>query len=81
MKERAGEGLECTWKGFLVWKCIMQPDDADVFLPRTLLRLDEPGSAVDADNEAAGDFRVQGTRVARLVNAQDAFQPGDDFVG
>ncbi len=58
----------------------MKADDADVFLPRALLGFDESGSTVDADDETAGDFRVEGAGMTGLVDAEDAFEPGDDFV-
>lgn len=47
----------------------MEADDADVLLSGALLRLDEAGGAVDADNQAARDLGVEGTAVARLFNA------------
>jgi len=45
-----------------------------------LLRLDEAGRAVDADGEAARDLGIEGARVARLLAAEDAADPGDDLV-
>ena len=59
----------------------METDDADVFLAGTLLGFDETGGTVDTDNQTAGDFGVEGAGVAGLVDAEDALDPGDDFVG
>lgn len=59
----------------------MEADDADVFLAGTLLGLDEASGAVDADDQAAGDFGIESAAVAGLVDAEDALDPGDDFVG
>lgn len=59
----------------------MKPDDADVFLPGALLRFDQSGRTVDADDEAAGDFRVEGTGMTGLLDTEDPFEPGDDFMG
>lgn len=57
------------------------PDDADVLLSCGLLRLNEPGGSVEADDEAARDLGIQGARVASLIDLEDALDPGDDLVG
>ena len=59
----------------------MEAGDADVLLAGALLGLDEAGGAVDADDEVAGDFGVEGAAVAGLFDAEDALDPGDDLVG
>ncbi|KAL6975852.1 hypothetical protein U1Q18_024648 [Sarracenia purpurea var. burkii] len=35
---------------------------------------------VDADDEVSGDFRVEGVTVARFLDPENAFDPGNDFV-
>lgn len=47
----------------------------------SLLGLDKTSGAVDADGQAAGNLGVEGSRVASLLAAKDATDPGDDFVG
>jgi hypothetical protein len=44
-------------------------DDTDVFFSGTLLGLDETGSTVDADDQTSGDFGVEGSAVARLLDS------------
>lgn len=59
----------------------MESDDADVLLPGGLLRLDEARRPVQADEEAAGDLRVQGAGMPRLLALQDALNPRDNLPG
>ncbi|GJN24651.1 hypothetical protein PR202_gb12403 [Eleusine coracana subsp. coracana] len=59
----------------------VEPRDADVLLPGALLRLDEAGGAVDADDEVARDLGVEGAAVAGLLGAEDALDPGHHLVG
>ena len=59
----------------------MQPKDADVLLAGALLRLDEAGGPVNADDQAARHLRVQCARVAGLVDAQNPLDPRHHLVG
>ena len=43
----------------------------------TLLRLDQSGSSIDADNEAAGHLGIQCSTVPSLRHAQDSLDPGN----
>ena len=47
----------------------MEAEDSDVFFAGALLGFYEAGGAVDADDEAAGDFGVEGAGVAGFVAA------------
>jgi hypothetical protein len=59
---------------------VVQSDDADVLLSGTLLRLDETGGTVDADNQTTSDLGIKGARVTGPLNAEDTLDPCDDFV-
>mmetsp|Transcript_19054 Transcript_19054/g.36388 ORF Transcript_19054/g.36388 Transcript_19054/m.36388 type:complete len:229 (-) Transcript_19054:26-712(-) len=59
----------------------VQTCNAYVLLTSTLLRLDQASGTVDAHDEVARYFWVQGSRVARLLYAQHAPQPSHHFVG
>jgi hypothetical protein len=70
LEERAGEGLEGAGQlGLATGELVVETDDADVFLSGALLGLDEAGGAVDANNQAAGDFGVEGSAVASLLDS------------
>lgn len=72
LEEGTGEGLESTRKLSLASReLVVQPDDADVLFSGTLLRLDETGSAVNADDETAGNLGIEGSTVARLLDSSD----------
>ncbi len=58
----------------------MKPVDGDVLLAGALLGLDEPRSAVNADDQAARHLRIQGPGVASLLHPQDPLDPGDHLV-
>lgn len=58
----------------------MKPKDGDILLTGSLLRLDKPGRAVDADEKAASDLGVERSRVTGLLTTKDAAEPGDNFV-
>ena len=59
----------------------MQSVNADVFLSSALLRFDQPGGPVDANDEAAGDLRVEGSGVTGLLHTKNPLNPGDNLVG
>ena len=56
---------------------LVQPVDGDVLLARALLRLDQPRRTLHAHDQAASHLRVKRARVARLLHAQDALDPGE----
>jgi hypothetical protein len=80
LEQRARECLEAASERLLVRQRIVEPHNSDVLLPCALLRLDEPGCAVDTDNEAPSDFGVERPRVACLLDTEDPLEPGDNFV-
>lgn len=53
---------------FPAWKLVVQPDNADIFLSRTLLRFNEASGAIEADDKAASNFRVKGSAMAGFLN-------------
>ena len=58
----------------------MKASDTDVLFTGTLLRLDEPCSSVDADNEITRDLRVESSTVSCLLDTEDSLDPSDDLV-
>jgi len=58
----------------------VQAHDGHVLLASALLRLDQARRAVDANDKAAGDLRVERAAVARLLDAKDALDPRDNLV-
>lgn len=80
LEERTREGLERPRKSLLVLERGVKPKDGDILLTGSLLRLDKPGRAVDADEKAASDLGVERSRVTGLLTTKDAAEPGDNFV-
>ena len=58
----------------------MELDYRDVLFASALLGLDEPRGIVDADNKTTRDLRVQGARVACLLDIEHLLDPGDDLM-
>lgn len=72
LEEGTGEGLEGAGElGLATGDLVVETDDADVLLSSTLLGLDEAGSTVNADDEAASDLGIEGTAVAGLLASVD----------
>lgn len=70
LEESTSEGLEGTRElGLAAGELVVQADDADVLLTSTLLRLDETGRAVNADDQATSDLGIEGSRVTGLLDA------------
>ena len=61
-------------------EALMQLDNSNVLFTSGLLSFDESGSVVNADDKAASDLRVKGTRVASLVDLEDFLDPGDNLM-
>lgn len=59
----------------------VEANDGDVFFSCSLLGFDKPCRAVDAHDQAAGDFGIESAAVAGLFHTQDALDPSDDLVG
>ena len=58
----------------------MQPHDADVLLPRGLLRLHETRGPVDAHYQASRDLGIESAGMTRLLHPEDALYPADHLV-
>ena len=72
LEEGTGQGLEgASELRLAAGKLVVESDDADILLTSTLLRLDKAGCAVDTDDQAAGNFWVEGAAVAGLLNTID----------
>lgn len=81
LEEGAAQGLEGAGDGLLAaGDGGVEAHDGDVLLAGALLGLDEAGGAVDADDQAAGNLRVEGAAVAGLLDAEHALDPGDDLM-
>jgi hypothetical protein len=48
---------------------VVHADDAHILLSGSLLRLDETGRAIDANDEATSDLGIKGTAVASLLHS------------
>ena len=59
---------------------VVEADHDHVLLTGVLLRLDQARGALHADDQAPRDLGVEGAGVARLLDAEDALDPGDDLV-
>lgn len=82
LEQSTSQSLEGAGKLLLAsGKLVVESDDADILLTSTLLGLDQTSSTVNADNQTSGDFGIEGTGVASSVNAEDALDPSNNFVG
>jgi hypothetical protein len=59
---------------------VMEADHADILLSGTLLRLDESGRAINADDEASSDLWIECAAVSRLLTSEYALDPCNDLV-
>ena len=59
----------------------MQPVDTDILLSLCLLRLQQPSYSVNANNQAPGNFGVEGAAVFGVVHPEDPLDPWDHLVG
>lgn len=70
LEQSTGKRLEGTGKlGLATGQLVVEADNGNVFLSGALLGLDEAGSAVNADNQAASDLGIESTAVAGLFAA------------
>jgi hypothetical protein len=58
----------------------VQPVNADVFLSGPLLRLDQSGRPVDANDEASCHLGIKGARVTSFFDAENPLDPCHDLV-
>jgi len=67
LEQRSSKGLESACKLCLAtWEFVVQ---ADIFLPGTLLRLYKSGCSINADNQTASNFGIEGSAVAGLLDS------------
>jgi len=76
----AGERVERLLDLLGLVHLAMELDDRDVLLTCGLLSLDEPGGVVQASNQAASDFWIEGATMARLTYLEKLLGPGHNFV-
>lgn len=68
LEQSTSKGLECASELRLAARqLVVEADDANVFLSGTLLRFDETGGTVNADNQASSDLGIEGTTVSSLL--------------
>lgn len=68
LEERTSQGLQSTAELRLTTRnLVVEANNTDILLTGALLRLDQSGGTVNADNQTAGDLGVQSTTVAGLV--------------
>lgn len=70
LEQSTSQGLEGAGElGLATGQLVVEADDSNIFLSGTLLRLDETGGAVNADNQTSSDLGIEGTAVAGLLNS------------
>ena len=81
LEESTSQGLEGAGKLCLTTgELVVKSDNTDILLTGTLLRLDETGGAVNADNQTSSDLGIESTGVTSTLATENALDPGDDFV-
>lgn len=58
----------------------MEADNCNILLSGTLLRLDKTSGTIQGDNETSSDLGIERSTVSSLLDAENAFDPGYDFV-
>lgn len=70
LEQSTSQGLEGAGElSLATGQLVVEADDSNVFLSGTLLRLNETGSAVNADNQASSDLGIEGTAVTSLFDS------------
>lgn len=70
LEEGTSQSLQSTAELRLTARdLVVEADDTDILLTGTLLRLDQAGGTVNANNQTAGDLRVQSTTVTSLLGS------------
>mmetsp|Transcript_33747 Transcript_33747/g.100096 ORF Transcript_33747/g.100096 Transcript_33747/m.100096 type:complete len:511 (-) Transcript_33747:10-1542(-) len=80
LEQRPRQLLQRTRQRARAVNRVVQPHDGNVLLAGALLRLDEAGGAVEADDQAPRHLWVQRSRVPSLLCPQDAADPRHDLV-
>lgn len=67
LEESTSQGFQSASElGLATGDLVVETDNANIFLPGTLLRLDQTGRTVDANDQASSDLRVECTTVTGL---------------
>ena len=70
LEERTGQGLKSAAELRLAaGNLVVKTNDANVLLTRALLRLHEASCTVDTDDQTAGNFGIEGSTVASLLDS------------
>lgn len=70
LEESTGQGLQSAGKlSLATGDLVVETDHANVLLTGTLLRLDQTGGAVNADDQTSSDLRIKGTTVTSLLGS------------
>ena len=80
LEEGTGQSFDGAVQLARVLNGRVKTDDADVLLTSRLLRLDEAGGPVDANDKAAGNLGIERSGMSGLLDAQDALDPGHDLM-
>ena len=87
LEERAGQGFQRSRElSLTAGQLVVEADPADVFFAGALLRFHEAGGAVEADDEAAGDFGIERPAVTGLFDSAlcslygKHFDPGEGTI-
>ena len=76
----ASERLESLFKFLDLVDLAVKFDDSNVLFTSGLLSLNKSSSIVNASDKATGDFWIERTTMASLINLQDSLDPGNDLV-
>src|SRR5436190_12330685 len=81
LENGGGQCLQSSSKlRFPAWHFVMESNHGDIFLTSSLLAFDQPGCAVNANDQTAGDFWVERARVTGFVDTEDSLDPSNDLV-
>jgi hypothetical protein len=71
LEESTSEGLQSAAElSLTAGNLVVEADDSNVLLTGTLLRLNETGGTVNADDQTASDLGVKGTGVTSLLGSR-----------
>lgn len=71
LEEGSSKGLQsATELRFATRDLVVEADNTDILLTGTLLRLNQAGGTVNADDQTAGDLGVQSTTVTSLFGSK-----------
>jgi hypothetical protein len=80
LEESSGQGLKGLGELLLRLDGVVEAENADVLLTSSLLRLDQAGGTVNADNQASSNLGIKSSTVTSLLDTENAADPSDNLV-